>query len=155
MKKSVFLFLSIILFLFVSCENFMNGSDVQEQLEKMIDVANAKEYTVIVAQNEAMGSFLSYGDKNCKIGYPLDLQFTVDSANYIYNGLKAVSKDNPANSREDCVELTEVSTAAEKKNGTHKVQVKLIKEANDIMIQPDCILIPKIVNITPVYMPTT
>ena len=155
MKKALFLFFSVLLILFVSCKNFMNGSDVQDELTKMIDVANAKDYTIIVAQNEAMGSFLSYGDKNCKIGYSIDLQFTVDSENYIYKGLKVVSKDNPENSREDCVELTEVSTAAEKKNGIHKVQVKLIKEANDIMIQPDCILIPKIVNITPVNMPTS
>ena len=154
MKKILFLLVSALLLVFVSCENFMNGSDVQDELSKMIDVANAKEYTIIVQQNEAMGSFLSYGDKNCKIGYSIDLQFTVDSENYIYKGLKVVSKDNQAQSREDCVELTEVSTAAEKKNGIHKVQVKLIKESNDIMIRPDCILIPKIKSFSPVNLPT-
>ena len=77
MKKSVFLFLAVLSLLFVSCENFMNGSDVQEQLEKMIDVANAKSYKIVVSNDTTMGSFLSSGDKECKVGQSIEVQYTV------------------------------------------------------------------------------
>ena len=70
----------------------MNGSEVQDQLEKMIDVANAKSYTLIVSKDTTMGSFLSSGDKSCKVGQTINVQFNVNKKSYIYKGLKAVSK---------------------------------------------------------------
>ena len=161
MKKPSFYFMSLI-FVFVialtavmtSCENFLDGSDVQEKLSEMIDVANAKSYTIIVSPNESMGTFLSSGDKECKVGYTIDLQFTVNSENYIYNCLEAVSKVNPTKSRADYVEFIEMSSEPEEKSGIFKVQVKLIKESNDIMIRPNCTLIPKVTQITPDFTPS-
>ena len=161
MKKLSFYLMSLI-FVFVvaltvvmtSCENFLDGSDVQEKLSEMIDVANAKSYTIIVSPNDAMGTFLSSGDKECKVGYTIDLQFTVNTENYIYNSLEAVSKVNPTKSRADYVEFIEMSSEPEEKSGIFKVQVKLIKESDDIMIRPNCTLIPKVTQITPDFTPS-
>ncbi len=159
MKKSLFLFVSGLItgliLLFVSCENFMNGSNIQEQLEEMIDVANAKSYTIIVQrQDSEVGAFLSDGDKECKVGYSIDLQFTVNSENYKYLGMEAVSKVNPTKSRSDYVEFIEMSSEPEEKSGIFKVQVKLIKESDDIMIRPKCVLLPKVTQIKPDLIPT-
>ena len=72
MKKLLYfllcLMVSLSVVVFTSCENFMDGSDVQSHFEELIDIANAKSYTIIVSQDEAMGSFLSSGDKDCKVG---------------------------------------------------------------------------------------
>ena len=139
---------------FSSCENFLDGSDVQEKLSEIIDVANAKSYKIIVSPNEAMGTFLTSGEKECKVGYTIDLQFTVNTENYIYNCLEAVSKVNPTKSRADYVEFIEMSSEPEEKSGLFKVQVKLVKESDDIMIRPNCTLIPKITQITPDFTPS-
>ncbi|MBO4859598.1 MAG: hypothetical protein J5527_13880 [Treponema sp.] len=139
---------------FSSCENFLDGSDVQEKLSEIIDVANAKSYKIIVSPNEAMGTFLTSGEKECKVGYTIDLQFTVNTENYIYNCLEAVSKVNPTKSRADYVEFIEMSSEPEEKSGLFKVQVKLVKESDDVMIRPNCTLIPKITQITPDFTPS-
>ena len=140
MKKLFFLFLSACLILFVSCENFMNGSEVQDQLEKMIDVANAKSCTIVVSQDTSMGSFVSSGDKSCKIGYSIEVQYTVKQASYIYKGLKAVSKSDPEKSLNDYVQFTKIDSDSTR--GIYKTSIKLIKESDDILIMPDCTLIP-------------
>ena len=143
MKKSVFLFFSILLFLFVSCENFMNGSDVQDQLAKMIDVANAKSFTIVISNDTTMGSFLSSGDKECKVGYSIDVQFGVKKDTYIYKGLKAVSKSDETKSMDSYVEFTQ--TDSDEPRGVYKTSIKLLKESDDILIVPDCILVPNVI----------
>ena len=158
MKKHLYLLLALIFsfsaVVLTSCDNFMNGSEALDQFEKIIDVANAKTYIILVDQDTTKGSFLSSGDKECLVGYTIDLQYTVDSDNYIYNGLEAVSKVNQNNSRADCVEFTKMSSAVDEKAGVYKVQVKLIKESDDIMIRAKCTQIPKIVSITPEFTPS-
>ena len=94
MRKTLYLFLITLLTLLISCENFMNGSDVSDELDQMIDEANAKNCTLIVSQDTTMGSFLSSGDKTCKVGYSIEVQFTVKKELYVYRGLKAVSKSD-------------------------------------------------------------
>ena len=118
MRKLLFLFVSALLLVFVSCENFMNGSDVQEQLEKMIDVANAKSFTIVISNDTTMGSFLSSGDKECKVGQSINVQFNVKKDLYIYKGLKAVSKSNPENSLDDYVDF--VKTDSDNARGVYQ-----------------------------------
>ena len=143
MRKLLFLFVSALLLVFVSCENFMNGSDVQEQLEKMIDVANAKSFTIVISNDTTMGSFLSSGDKECKVGQSINVQFNVKKDLYIYKGLKAVSKSNPENSLDDYVDF--VKTDSDNARGVYKTSIKLLKESDDILIVPDCVKLPAIV----------
>ena len=143
MKKLFFLFLSACLILFVSCENFMNGSEVQDQLEKMIDVANAKSCTIVVSQDTSMGSFLSSGDKTCKIGHTIDVQYTVKKDLYVYKGLKAVSKSDETKSMSSYIEFTQIDNDSTR--GVYKTSIKLVKESDDILIVPDCVLIPAVI----------
>ena len=149
MRKLLFLFVSALLLVFVSCENFMNGSDVQDQLAQMIDVANAKSFTIVISNDTTMGSFLSSGDKECKVGYSIDVQFTVKKDSYVYKGLEAVNKNSTSEKLSDYVSFEEISSEQEKSNGVYKYKVTLLKESNNILIQPNCVLIPKVISVKP------
>ena len=149
MRKFLFLFVSALLLVFVSCENFMNGSDVQDQLAQMIDVANAKSFTIVISNDTTMGSFLSSGDKECKVGYSIDVQFTVKKDSYVYKGLEAVNKNSTSEKLSDYVSFEEISSEQEKNNGVYKYKVTLLKESNNILIQPNCVLIPKVISVKP------
>ena len=142
MKKALFLLIPLFLIFTTSCDNFMNGSDVQEQLNQMIDVATAKSCTLIVSQDNTMGSFLSAGDKSCKLGYSIEVQYTVKKDQYIYKGLKAVSKSDETESMASYVEFTQ--TDGDDTRGVYKTSIKLVKESDDILIMPDCTLLPSI-----------
>lgn len=133
----------------LSCENFLDGSNFQSQLEKDIAYAEAKECTVIIKSDAAYGSFLSEGEKKCKVGYTMDLQFTVNQSDYIFKNLEAVSTKDNSISRNDAVEFT--ITESDEKTGTYKITVKLLSETSDILIRPSCILLPKITEITPAF----
>ncbi len=139
MRKTIYVFLSALLALLISCENFMNGSNVSDELDQMIDEANAKNCTLIVTQDTTMGSFLSSGDKSCKVGYSIELQFTVKKELYVYKGLKAVSKSDPNINLSSYVEFTEID--GNDSRGVYKTQVKLLKASDDILIVPDCSLV--------------
>ena len=151
MKKLVYLLVSLSIFLFASCENFMQGSGIKDQLEDMILEANAKSIKIIISQDNTMGTFLSTGEKECKLGYAIDVQFNLKKESYIYKGLKAVSTTDETESRDEYVEFTALENDDQK--GIYKVSIKVLKEASDIMIVPDCILIPGVVKdeCRPVY----
>ncbi len=141
-------FLCLVL-LFISCENFLTGKDVAQELNEVIAYSNAPSSRLVLNAPEGTGSFLSGSEKNCKVGYTIEVQFTVNSKDYVYGGMEAVSKSNPAISRTDYVQFTDLSTETEKQNGTYKVQVKLLKQSDDIMIRPVCVLIPKVTSAWP------
>ena len=129
--------------LFFSCENFLKGPDVAQEIKDAIAYNNAPSSTLVLNAPEGTGRFLSGTEKSCKLGYTIDIQFTVNSNNYVYTGMQAVSKSNPSLSRSEYIQFTDLSTEEEKQNGTYKVQVKLLKLSDDIMIMPKCLLIPK------------
>ena len=84
-----------------SCENFFKGSEVKREIEEQIAYANARECTLLVKSDDALGSFLSANEKKCKVGYSIQLQFTANTKNYSFEGLEAVSTGGE--SREDYV----------------------------------------------------
>ena len=55
MKKSFFLICLAALVL-TSCENFLKGSNVRNELEEVIEIANASPITFIVTADEGSGT---------------------------------------------------------------------------------------------------
>ena len=154
MKKNVMLnlfqhlFANILLLATLSsCDNFLKGADVKKELDDKIAYANAAKCTIYVSAPEGVGYFLSSGEKECRVGYTVELQYTVDLQDYIFNGMKALSSKDNSQSRADYVQIT--TTPLLEKQNTWKVVVKLLKPADDILIVPDCILIPKITSVYP------
>ena len=142
-KKTLFVLAGALLFLFTSCENFMSGSDVKDQLEKQIAYSNAKSFILIISQDTTMGSFLSSGEKECKVGYSITVQFNVKKDAYIFKGLKAVNASDTDQSMDDYVEFQ--VTDHDDQKGIYKVSIKLLKEATDILIVPNCVEMPAII----------
>ena len=149
MKKILFLLFLAISLVLVSCDNFMNGSGIQDQLDQMIDRANAESFTLVVSNDTTMGSFLSSGDKTCQVGYTIEVQFNVKKDVYVYKGLKAVSKSDDTKTMGDYVEFSAIDR--DDARGIYKTSIKLLSGSNDILIVPECEPVPNIIEMTPEY----
>ncbi|MBO4404839.1 MAG: hypothetical protein J5780_05860, partial [Treponema sp.] len=152
--KNVILILSAVFtaaFLSVSCQNFLENSDFISKLDSDIKYAKAKECTLIVSSDKTCGSFLTSGEITCRTGYTVEVQFTVDSENYIFKTLEAVSTTDNSVSRSSCVDFIPGEKNSE--TGVYKYTVKLLKVSDDIFIRPVCTLIPKITEVYPPYAP--
>ena len=155
LRLTVMLELAIFCIVLASCENFLNGEQTKNEILDAIAYNNAPSCTIILDDSDVAGSFLSGSEKNCKVGYTIDVQFSVKSKDYVYMGMKAVSKSNPAVSRSEYVKFTDLSTEEEKQAGNYKVQIKLQKKCDDIMIKPVCLLIPQVTQVSPLNDNTT
>ena len=78
-----------------SCENFLDGNNVKDEIIKEIEYNNAPECTVLLKTQAEMGEFYPEGEKKFKLGYDSEVQFTVNLANYVFDRLEAVSKSDP------------------------------------------------------------
>lgn len=141
-------FLCLTLF-FISCENFLDSDGLADDIKESIAYNNAPSSTLVLNAPEGTGRFLSANEQTCKLGYTINIQFSVNSNDYFYKGMQAVSKSKPSESMSKYVKFTDLTTEEDKQFGTYKVQVKLLKLSDDIMIQPKCILIPKIIDAWP------
>ena len=140
--------------IFNSCEDFLASGQVKDDIIEAIAHNNAPASTLVLKAPEGTGDFLSSGEKSCKLGYSIDVKFTVKSDTYVYAGMEAVSKSNTSISMDEYVEFTDISPAVEKNNGTYTVSIKLLKLSDDILIRPKCLLIPKIISISPAFSTT-
>ncbi|MCR4901011.1 MAG: hypothetical protein K5907_09375, partial [Treponema sp.] len=143
MKKAFYFVLTLSILVFASCKNFMNAGNIQKDIEDMIKEANAKVVKLVISQDTEMGSFLSSGEKECKLGYSIDVQFNLKKDAYIFKGLKAVSTNDAETPRDDCINFTIKDRDDDK--GIYKIEITVVKEASDIMIVPDCIMVPGVV----------
>ncbi len=134
-----------------SCENFLKSAEIRQQIEDSIAYANATSSILFIKSDPAMGTFLSEGEKECKIGYSIDLQFMVNSESYIFKTLEAVSINNNTQSRSDCITFTINEQESEPSKGIYKIKANLHKKSDDILIQPVCIPIPKVIDYSPSF----
>ncbi len=98
-----------------------------------------KKVTLTVSSESEYGTFLSAGEKECTVGYTIDLQFTLNKESYIFKGLEAVSTGSGTVLSEEDVLFTILESDDEA--GIYKVNVRVLKEINDILIRPKCTLI--------------
>ena len=146
-------FCTILLLALTSCENFLKGGDFKDELEKAIDYSNAKSCTLVISSDSTTGTFLSSGERSCKLGYTVDLQYTVKKEDYVFKGLEAVSSRNTAESRSDCVEFTLLTEESDPDAGFYTISVKLIKDAGDILIRAKCTQLPRVKEVFPAKAP--
>ena len=135
--------------MFTSCENFLDAKDAAQEIRDIIDYNNTPSCTVLFKADEGTGTFLTSNEKSCKIGYDSQAEFELNKDSYLFLGFEAVSKSDVTKSREDCVQITPVNY--DEKKGNYVINLKVIKEVNDILIRPKCILIPAIKEISPKF----
>lgn len=128
-KKVEFLLMTGLMSLFVSCENFLNGSKLRDQLEEEIAYANAQSFSVRIAADKGTGTIVTgAGDKSVKVNDQLTLEFEVDEG-YIFLYWTAIDKDTGAE-LSDCVEFSPKNKEA---------TVAKILEQENITIKPVCV----------------
>lgn len=110
---------------------------------------NQKKVTVHIPYESAMGSFTSAGEKECTVGYTLDIQFNLNKADYKFIGFEAVSNTNNSESRNSSISFVEEYKDFDDENGIYKARVKILEEKNDILIRPVCLELPCITSHTP------
>ena len=135
-----------------SCDNFLNSGNLREDIQNAIDYNNAATCTVYLKADADKGDFLSDGEKTFKIDYNSEVQFSVNLDSYVFKGLEAVSRSDPNISRSDCVQFTIIYS--DEKKGIYNINIKILKEASDILIRPVCIPLPKLTEITPKFEST-
>ena len=139
----------ICLMFFSSCENFLNGGKVRDEILDTVAYNNAPESTVFFSAQDKMGSFLVTGRQTLKLGYEWQVQFTVNTQDYVFECLEAVSSEDSSKSLADFVSFRTIKEDAQR--GIYTINVKLIKQAKDILIRPKCKQLPKIEQITPAF----
>ena len=133
-------------FALTSCENFMKGQDIRQEIEESIAYNNAQKCTIVFRADIKYGEFLGSQERVFRVGYESEVQFELNQEDYVFKGLEAVNEDRTV-SRSEYVKFEKLSE--DKKKGIYKYKVTLLTEAKDIVIQPVCVALPKIDNITP------
>lgn len=133
--------------LFSSCDNFLRTGDVREKMIAAREFEEAKTCKVLIKADAEKGDFLSAGEKNLKVGYDTQIQFTVKKKDYVFKGFEAVNVNNPEQSLAKYVTFTPVSQNEE--YGIYKYNVKLLDSVSNLLIRPVCVARPKIEQITP------
>ena len=72
-----------------ACENFLQGSDIVQNLQKEIDYLKIEGCILNFKSDQKCGSFLSDGAKECKPGYPIDVRFDLNKEDYFFVNLQA------------------------------------------------------------------
>ncbi|MBR3646488.1 MAG: hypothetical protein IKN54_08710 [Lachnospiraceae bacterium] len=146
MKKYIFaaFLLSIIL---SSCENFLQGADTKQKLERVVNYANAPGCTVALRSDESMGTFVAGDSKEFKVGVDEDIYFTANIENCYFAGLKSVSISDSAKDMSEYVEIK--VTDRDDQKGLYKINVTILKQAPDIVLTPVCYFYPEVVSYTP------
>ena len=113
-----------------SCENFMNGGDTRKEIEDAIAYNNAQECTVVFRADAGTGEFLGSVERTYKVGYESEVQFELNTEDYVLKTLEAVCQTDRSVSRASSVEFKEISR--NDKKGIYKYKVKLLSDTTGL-----------------------
>lgn len=130
---SIFLFCTLLLLSlsFYSCDNFLSGSSIREQMESAITYANAPAYKVRVSADSGTGIInAGSGDNEMKVSDKITISFSKDKA-YKFLKWQAVRKDDNSTSMAEYVKFADEKAL--------ETTAELIKApVVDILIKPLC-----------------
>lgn len=147
--------LTVTTFLFITgCSNFLNTSEFKHEISNAIDYANAKDISLYIKADTSTGSFLNEGQISAKVGYSVEIQFTLNSNEYVFNKFVAVDSSAPEISKNNIVNFEITSTQEERNRGIYKAKITPVVYDANILIKADCTLIPKIIDAYPPFVPS-
>ena len=134
----------------------MNAGKVSEEIKDAIAYNNAKTVTVALSCKEEMGTIFPQPTYQAKIGYAFEVQFIPNLEHYGIKDestiLESVSRLDPTQSLKDCVEFkVKEQTLEEKNKGLYRIEVTILKDKNDILIQPACVELPEVLSVSPEF----
>ena len=131
--------LCLCVILLASCENFMNGAETRNALQKLIEEANAPAVDVYLITDNRFGSLSPSGIVNCKINKPFKLFFT-PADGYEFINWKVINRKT----EEELVDVVIFENINQS-----ETTATVIKEYTDIQIIPVCKECPKILSVSP------
>lgn len=137
-----------------SCENFLKGAEVKEEIEYAIAYNNAKQINLKISCKEEMGKVYPETSYIARLNFDFEIQFIPNTQNYAIKDtskiFKAVSRVDESQNRDDCIIFTtQEQTEDDKAKGVYRVKAKVVKDVNDILIQPECLELPRIISTSP------
>ena len=134
----ILLFLLLAGLCLTSCENFLNGTDVAEEIREAIEIANSNPTTIYIEAPKDSGT-LSQTQVKVKRKESFDLKFTPsDNWQFITWEVFDPATDEILHDYIDFNDKTKT-----------EVKVKLLKAADKLIIRPKCVELPKIVSYSP------
>ncbi len=129
------------------------SGNIEHKYKVNKNYGNLKKVNMLIKAEEKYGSFLSAGEKECIVGYAIDLQFSVNKSDYCFVKLEAVSSKNENESRSDSVEITSIEVDSARGVYKYRVRVAPVAEGDqvpdDILIRPVCLELPKVKSYSP------
>lgn len=150
MKRFILLITFIIpLFIFFSCNNFLDAGKISEDIKNTIEKNNAKQVNVVVACPEEIGQVYPNNEQSVKLGFDFEVQFILNSKNFYICDLstvfEAVNKIDQSKSMNEYVQFSAIpQTAADAKDNIYRVNVKVLAETENLLIRPKCQALPAI-----------
>ncbi len=140
-------------FTFTACENFLSGDDIKEQIETEIAYNNAKDVTIQI-DGAGQGLITPSGAVTRKVGYDFEIQFKPDTDNFFIQSIESIfqvvslyDEDKEYNGNIEFTTLEQ--TDDDKQNGIYRIKAKIKKNVSGMLIKPNCIEVPKIVEVFP------
>ena len=103
--------------------------------------SNQKKVSLNISGDTTTGSFLSSGEKECTVGFYVEVQYMVNKDEYHFAGLEAVSSSD-GSSRAGAVSITQ--TGKDEDEGIYKYKIRVTEEVNDILIKAVCLPYPAV-----------
>ena len=76
-----------------SCENFLKGGEIKQEIEESIAYNNAKEIPVLIQSDADKGTTVPSGNYIAKKGYEFEISFS-ETQGYSFVEWQAFNKDN-------------------------------------------------------------
>ena len=127
LTKSCFGLLLFTVLLFSSCENFFNGSNVKDELDRIVTYANATSYRILVAYEKDSGILRKpiTGELTLKATDTFDLKFEPND-DFTFVGWQASSVDLPSGAKISDYITFEDERSPETKATFHKALTNLV-----------------------------
>lgn len=153
MKNKIygFVFLLIISAVFTSCDNFLDGSELKEDIKNVIDYANAPEFNIHVNayNHKSIDNISPDGIVNVKKGMEFDIEANINVA-YSFDRWIVVDYSTKKEIKDYRKYISIHDTSLNEDAVTKTAHIKILEENPDIEIVPLCYIIYD--NQAPVFM---
>ncbi len=136
MKKSSLSIFSILFcsfILFTGCENFLNGADLKENLDKTISYAKAKSFDIKIETTARTGKILPDGYRNSKVSDSFEIEFTLNDG-YEFDKFIVYDSKNKVLLGNDVIKFENLN----RDFTTYTVTATVLKEVEGLVIKPVC-----------------
>ncbi len=129
------------------CDGLSLGQTAPYSFKINGNYGNKETVELTVQADAQMGTITPNGKVSCSLGYTTTVKFELNKNDYVFTNSNEILK--AASSVQDCVSFTTLSTTQTEQTTIYEVKVRVLKNASDIIISPDCVKIPEILSISP------